>query len=154
MKIEQADSTFGFEQGMHSTCLVRDPEVFARNPGIASAEDRCLSFGLTYQEWHSLFFDVLGLTDGSPEEVTVSPTPGGPIIELETEIPGYPMLSRIKGYLYDTVFRRDEIAQLRDECLQLETKSSNQPAMRGLRKLLKMCDLAEEAGLSIYLMAE
>lgn len=152
---EEKDFT---EPGMHVTWLIRDVAAFQNQPGPTSELDRLLPFSLTYQEWYALYFDVLKVDNGEykkwleehPKEAQDSLPP----IEFEGEARDYPMLSRICGYLCDAVFEAEEVKQLRQECLRVRSMTSNPLALRGVEKLLRLCDEAERSGLNIYLMSE
>lgn len=62
------------------------------------------------------------------------------------------MLSRIQSDLDDVVFEKHEVAALETECRRAAAHTSNPLALRGLKKLLCMCEMASELGLSIYLL--
>lgn len=143
---------------MHVTWLVRDIAAFQEHPGPTSPDDLSLEFGVTYNEWYALFFDVLRADKGEyerwlkdhPNEAQNSISP----IEFDEDVEGYPMLSRIRGYLYDAIFEVAEIEQLRQECLRVQSTTSNALALQGVNKLLRICDEAQNLNLNIYLMCE
>lgn len=144
--------------GMHVTWLVKDVIAFQSWPGPTSEKDCTLPFGLTYEEWFALYFDVLVVDQGEyqdwverhPDEAqTVLPP-----IEFKGEISGYPLLSRICGYLCDACFELSELEQLRQECLRVQSTTSNQLALSGLEKLLQITTEAETRGLNVYLMSD
>ncbi len=145
------------DPGMHVTWLVKDTEAFPLNPWPTSERDRTLQFGLNYQEWSALFFDVLGVdrrgydnwAKENPEEAK-----GSILIEFDEELFDYPMLSRIVGIRYDAVFGVNEVEQLREECLRVKSQTSNAVPLKGIDKLLLMCDWAQQLKLSIYLMCD
>lgn len=87
---------------------------------------------------------------GAPNEAQDSLRP----IEFDGEIEGFPMLSRICGYLYDAIFEADEVEQLRRECLRVKSMTSNLLALQGVDELLRICAEAQALKLSIYLMCE
>jgi hypothetical protein len=145
------------EPAMHGIWLVLDTTAFGLNPGPTSERDHPLTFGLTYKEWFALFFDVLRVNqDGFKRWAEKNPSEarGSIISDFDEEIPDYPMLSRIRGYHYDAVFEADELERLRQECLKVKGGTSNEIALRGLDKLLRICDYAQELSLSIYFMAD
>lgn len=143
------------DPGMHMTCLVQDTGTFSIKPGPTSERDRTLQFGITYEEWVALYFDVLDVDHGAhkrwakshPDEADNTVIP-----EFQGEIENYPMLSRICGFLYDAIFEADEVEQLRLECNSVQVSTSNEVARRGLNKLLLICRWAQTLNLSIYLM--
>jgi hypothetical protein len=146
------------DPGFLYTWLVEDAEAFFYKPGGASKRDRQLHFGLTYQEWLTLYFDVLGIDRSGfdkwaaehPEEAAK----GNYIDGFSEELPDYPLLSRIHSYLDDAIFEGDEIRQLRDECLRVKSNTSNVLALRGLDKLIHICDWARSLNLNIFLMCD
>jgi hypothetical protein len=156
-KMSETDLEDFYDPGMHGTWLVKDTEAFPLNPGPTSERDRTLNFGLNYQEWFAIFFDVLGV-DKSGYDNWAKENPeaakGSILIEFDEEIPSYPMLSRIVGGRYDIVFEADEVERLREECLRVKSQTSNAVALKGIRKLLLMCDWAQRLDLSIYLMCD
>lgn len=135
---------------MHVTWLVSNPEAFFRDPGPTSRADRIVQ-GLTYEEWFELFFVVLGV---GAEEIAHLKNSGrdARILEYDDEISDYPMLSRIHGVYWDSVFNAGEVQTLEDECRRLLKSSSNPLASKGLEKLLEICAEARNLGLSIYMM--
>lgn len=145
------------DPGFLHTWLVENAKAFFYNPGAASKRDRHLNFGLHYQEWLALYFDVLRLDKSGfdrwatehPEEAKNSY-----IGEFNQEIPGYPMLSRIHAILDDAVFEGDEVKQLRQECSLVKSNTSNAVALSGLDKLILICDWAQKLNLNIYLMCD
>jgi hypothetical protein len=143
------------EPSMQFTWLVRDTKAFGTK-GETSKDDRSLDLHLTYQEWLAIYFDAFGLDKSGYDRWTAkNPTLAQHSIlsEFDEEIPGYPMLSRIRGPFYDVVFELDEVEQLRQECLRVQASTSNAIALRGLKKLLRICDCAENLRLSIYLVS-
>jgi|SRR5687768_8007952 len=139
------------DPGMHVTWLVRNTEAFSQKPGPTSARDRTLSFGLNYREWLALYFGVLGV-DRSVFEKWLADGQKRILDEFEEEIPGYPMLSRINGVYYDAVFESQEVETLRQECMRVKSSTSNPIALKGVDKLLKICDWAQRLNLSVFLM--
>ena len=145
-----------FDPGMHVTWLVQIA-AFQQHPGPTSIRDRSLKFGLSYKEWYAVYFDVLRVDKGeytvgrgAPNEAQDRFRP----IEFDGEIEGFPMLSRICGYLYDAIFEADEVEQLRRECLRVKSMTSNLLALQGVDELLRICAEAQALKLSIYLMCE
>lgn len=145
------------ESGMHVTWLVHDVAAFEAHAGPTSKEDKVLPYGLSYQEWFELYFNVLGVdktgydrwAKENPEEAKHSV-----LGEFDEDIDGYPLLSRIKGARYDVMYKAEEVGLLRDECLKVKSNTTNPVALRGLEKLLRICHEAIVSGLSIYLMSE
>jgi hypothetical protein len=150
---EQEDS----QLGMHVTWLVHDVTAFEAHAGPTSNEDKVLPYGLSYQEWFELYFNVLSVgKTGYDEWAKENPEEAKRSVlgEFDEDIDGYPLLSRIKGARYDIVYKAQEVKSLREECLKVKTNTTNAVALRGLEKLLHICHEAEVSGLNIYLMSE
>jgi hypothetical protein len=147
------------DEGMHVTWLVRDPTAFALSPGPTSERDRRLSFGLNYEEWLALYFDVLrvnreGFRVAAGRAADKSRVSISEFDSDDAALKNYPMLSRISGVLDDAVFESEEVDRLRQECLQVRANTSNVAALSGLDKLLLICAWAKKLDLNIYLMAD
>lgn len=145
-----------WEPEMPMIWLVRDTQAFGLE-GRTSPDDRSVEFRITYQEWLAIYFDALGIDKSGYDEVAAKRAalgqPKSFLTELDEEIPDFPMLSRIQGPFHDAVFEADEVNALRQECLQVQTKTSNPLALEGMRKLLLICDRAQSLGLSVYLIS-
>ncbi|MGH9971109.1 MAG: hypothetical protein ACREBG_25400 [Pyrinomonadaceae bacterium] len=145
------------EPNMHGVWLVADPNAFVLNPGHASERDHPLTLGLSHKEWFALYFDVLKIDQGGYRKwADQNPlqAQNSIVAEFSEEISEYPMLSRIRGYLFDAVFESDEVEQLRQECLRVRELTSNEVALGALDKLLSICDSADREGLNIYFLAD
>jgi hypothetical protein len=145
------------EPHMHGVWLVVDPNAFVLNPGHASQRDYALTLGITHKEWFALFFDVLGIDQGRYRkwaEENPLQARDSIVAEFSKEIADYPMLSRIRGYLYDAVFEGHEVEDLRKECLRVRKIAHDEKAKRGLDTLLSICDLAQTERLNIYFLAD
>ena len=140
------------EPGMHAVWLVRNPGEFEAHSRPTSRSDRMLCFGLTHEEWHAILFEALGVDqEGWLEANSQSTqTPLRYPTDFKGKVPGYPMISRIRGYLYDVAFETEEVVRLRDECRRAKTRASQATAVRGLDKLLRICAQAIRLGLGIY----
>ncbi len=143
---------------MPAIWLVRDTKAFGTK-GETSKDDRSLDLRLTYQEWLAIYFDALGLDKSGYKEWAAKRVVLGQrnvvtiLTELDEEIPGFPMLSRIRGPFHDAAFELDEVEGLRNECLRVQSDTSNALALRGLKTLLLICDQAQQLGLSIYFVS-
>lgn len=114
--------------------------------------------GPTYEEWKALFFDVLHADTGPligyrMEGSTVVPFVANPI-EFVGNIAGHPMLSKIKGRIYDATYTRPEVQQLREECAKLKASFGNPKAVVALAKLISICDLAIERNAAVLLAGD
>ncbi|HEY5884084.1 MAG TPA: hypothetical protein VIT88_05320 [Pyrinomonadaceae bacterium] len=152
----ESELTDFHDPGMHVTWLVKDTDAFFLNPGPTSERDRALHFGLKYREWLALYFDVLGVGRKWNSPITEStPIPDDVIIsEFDEDIPDYPLLSRINGKYHDAVFEANELEGLRQECLRVKSFAANPLAVRGLDKLIQICEWAQRLNLSIFLMCD
>lgn len=142
---------------MQATWLVRDTEAFALR-GETSEHDRPLDIHLTYTEWLAIYFDALGLDKTVYDKWTAQKfsSQDGVISivgEFDEEIPGYPMLSRIRGPYHDAIFEVNEIDDLHDECLRVKAGTSNELALQGMEKLLIISEQARSLALSIYFVS-
>ncbi len=145
------------DPGMLHTWLVEDAKAFFYNPGAASERDRHLNFGLNHKEWLALYFDVLGLNRSGFDKLVgehPSEAQNNFISGFDEEIPDYPMLSRIDNILHDAIFEGDEVEQLRQECLRVKSGTTNVSALRGLEKLIHICDWVRSLNLNIFLMCD
>lgn len=148
------------ELGMHVTWLVRDVEQFGRQVAPTSDQDRVLPFGLNYQEWLAIFFEVLEVDHGTyKKRIREHPLKAKTsfIREFDEDsdsLKEYSMLARICGPYYDAVFEANEVGQLRQELLRIKATTSNHLAVQGMEKLLRICTEAQMLKLGIYLLAE
>jgi hypothetical protein len=141
MDSQNSDS---MSRGMHHTYLVRDVDKF-----IADAQiDRVIPFGINNEEWHALWFDVLGVDSDEYSNWAQDDDADDFVIA------GYPMISRITNNYMDASFEGEQIEHLRQECLRINSNTRNELALRGTDKLLRICDMAQKLGLSIYLMSD
>jgi hypothetical protein len=106
--------------------------------------DRWLGKGLSLAEWSALFLDVLDCGHGDAPSDDLPYAERLEIIRLSVEkaIPDFPMIARMWDYYWDAWYERDEIGQLRNECLRVKADTSNTLALEGLNKLLAACDEA------------
>jgi hypothetical protein len=145
-----------WEPEMPMTWLVRDTRAFGVD-GKTSPADHPVDLRLTYQEWLAIYFDALGLDKSAFEETAARLAAQGQgqsfLTEFDDEIPGFPLLSRIRGPYHDVVFERDELEDLRKECLKVQASTSNTLALQGLEKLIHIYDQARRLGLSIYFIS-
>jgi hypothetical protein len=129
------------EPSVYDVVLVNDVKRF-HWPTPTSEVDRKLSVGLTYDEWYSLFFQVLRKSVGQSEDRPV---------DFQEPVDGYPILSRLNDIHDDVTVEQFEVRQLRSECLRVEAISTgNTAAQKCLRKLLLICRWAEESKTGIY----
>jgi hypothetical protein len=155
---QQATPENVWEPSMHSIWLVSDTRAFGTK-GETCEQDHSVGWSLTYQEWLAIYFDALGLDKSGYEKWAAKKVVLGQhnvvsiLTEFDEEITGFPMLSRIRGPFHDAVFELNELDALRNECLQVQSSTSNALALRGLEKLLLICDRAQKLRLSIYFVS-
>ncbi len=114
-----------YEHGMHSTWLVKDIDRFLKTLVPTSEIDRCLEYGLTIREWQAIFLDALADKNDN-ERVAFIVKHYDSIEERSDEpIPGFPMLSKITGRLWDVDFEPEEVRMLREECISLSQSTKN-----------------------------
>lgn len=131
-----------FERSVYDVTLVRDVKRF-RWPNPTSDVDMQLGFGLTYDEWHGLFFQVLGKSGGEHP------------INFQGQIDAYPILSRLNDIHDNAAVEESEVITLEGECLKLEAISRENTAAREcLRKLLLICRSAEDLKTGIYFLGD
>ncbi len=117
--------------------------------------DKHTDGALSYTGWESLFFKVLGCPDSEYIE-------GESRDEFherwrrnfQAAIPEYPMLAKITDFYQDVWYDLEEIAQLRDECIQVRSKTNDEDALEGLNGLIAACDAAEKHKLGLFLGAD
>jgi hypothetical protein len=122
------------ERGMHVAWIVQ--------PGTntKSGDKRMLHFSVAGDEWRRIHDDIL--VDTSPVSAAATRTEGD----------SFPLLSRIEES-ESAHFRRAEVESLRQECLRARARTSDSLAMRGLDKLILICDWANHMGGEILLRA-
>lgn len=130
------------ESGVYDVMLVRDVNRF-HWPTPTSDVDEMLNFGITYDEWYALFFEILGKSGGGQ--------PGTRPVDFQGEVVGFPILSRLNDIHDNARVDAAEVGKLKDECLRLEMISrDNAMVERCLRKLLLMCRWAVDLKTGIY----
>jgi hypothetical protein len=155
-RTQDANREEDWEPEMQATWLVRDTRTFGVD-GKTSPADHPVDLHLTYQEWLAIYFDAFGLDKSDYDEMAAKRAalgqPPSILGVIDEEIPGFPLLSRIRGPFHDAVFEANEVGALREECLQVQNRTSNPLALEGIKKLLLICDRAQNLKLSIYLVS-
>jgi hypothetical protein len=116
-----------------------------------------LRFGVTHPEWQTILAEVLNAGErkaGNLPKIPPGQTGTAYPAELKAKISAYPMLSRIRGYLYDVIFETGEVRVLRQECQHAMARTSSPIALRGLEKLSRICAEAISLGLGICMMSQ
>lgn len=121
----------------------------------SSVSPHYLNLFLTGDEWYALFFDVLRC----PEEVPESSTPDDDwrddySVKFMQAIPDYPLLGQMWDIFNYVSYEPQEIGQLREECLRVQGRTSNETALKGLAKLIVACDEANKAGYGLVFEPE
>lgn len=130
--------------------------LLLRDPNNWNAEtDRHTDGAMSYTSWESLYFKVLGCPDseyieGESQEAFRERWRRN----FQSAIPEYPMLAKISDFFQDAWYSLEEIAQLRKECLQVQSKTTNADALKGLNGLIAACDEAEKYKLGLFLGAD
>jgi|ERR1700722_1566344 len=143
-----------YERGMHSTWLVKDIGQFLKDLVPTSKNDQCLEYGLTLREWRAIFLDVLADNDDSTSKVFIAKHYDSIVERGPEPIPDFPMLSRITGLHWDVDFESEEVKLLREECVKLRQSTENLVALRGLEKLVEICDEAWQGELAICMLCD
>ncbi|MGH9751257.1 MAG: hypothetical protein ACREA2_00595 [Blastocatellia bacterium] len=138
---------------MHTVWLVKDVNLFAEKVFSdyftpSSDSDRALQVSLSYEEWYSIWFELIGVSLDDYQAWAQNFKQGK--TQESFSIQGYQMLSRICDNLVDADYSNDEVESLRRECLDLLSQSTEETATRGLRNLLFICDEAQRSKLGIY----
>ena len=121
------------EHGMHVAWIVQ--------PGAddSSGNKRMLHFSVAEDEWRRIHDDIL--VDASHASVAT-----------RTETESFPLLSRIEEY-EGAYFSRAEVGLLRQECVRARARTFDSLAIRGLDKLILICDWANHMSGEISLRA-
>ncbi len=124
-----------------------DP-TFAQFSQGFEGNDHYLDPRLEGNEWGALFVDVLKCPDTGD-----IPLLAGESNEdwqerysskFQQAIPSYPMLGRVYDTLIYVAYKPEEISQLRDECLKVQSMTSNEKALAVLKSLIEACDEASK----------
>ena len=142
------------EHPMHMAWwLVKHTDQLFETFQPTSEFDKPIHYGLTLHEWRAIFLDVLAKDDDESAKQLIRLNYES-IVELGDPIPAYPLLSHIKGLLWDSSFEPDEVQPLLEECVKLLESTDNVVARRGLEKLIRVCDEARRSGLGIVMLAD
>jgi hypothetical protein len=120
------------ERGMHVAWIL--PPGTNAMPG----EKRMLHFSVTQDEWRRIYADILDNTSATSA--------------ASQDVGLFPLLSRISES-ESTYFRLAEIGALREECLRARTRTTDPLAIRGIDKLIFICDWARHMTGDVLLRA-
>ena len=121
------------ERGMHVAWIVQ------QGTNASSGDKRMLHFSVAEDEWRRIHDDIL--VDTSAVSAAT-----------RTEADSFPLLSRIEES-ESAYFRRAEVELLRQECLRARARTSDSLAIRGIDKLILICDWANHMAGEILLRA-
>lgn len=128
------------EPGTHVVWIVASPDEFAVAPHLESSDAKRLHFGVIESEWQAIYAQVFGWE------------PNRHIAEPEkTEAREFPVLSSIPEFESWTL-ESTKIEALREECFHARRKTSSPDAIRGLDKLILICNWARLKNQGIYLV--
>ncbi len=102
--------------------------------------------GPNISEWRRLYFDCLEANPGHGASKDLSSAFVG-------EVSGFPMLSRINGDVYDSVFMLNEVSLLLDECSRAKQVAIDSGAV-ALNKIRAIAELALERKSGIFFQGE
>lgn len=137
-----------------SVYMMRDPSFPRFSQGLVG-NDRYLDTRLEGDEWEALFLDVLRCPDVG--EVPYLPNESSAEwqerygFKFQQTIPAYPLLGRIHDLFIYVIYKPEEVGQLRDECLRVQSTTSNEKALATLKKLVRSCDEASKIGSGLLL---
>lgn len=125
------------EPGMQVTWITPDSSerVAADGRPRTQTERRMLHFGITGAEWGAIYSNLVA--SGSNAGGADSPK----IL--------FPLLLRFRSY-ESVYFKAFEVRELRKECVEARASTSDALAVRGLDKLVLICDWAESLAGNIY----
>ena len=127
------------ERGMHVAWIVDNGSDGQEGTAAGSSVRRMLHFSVTEDEWRRIQAKIL---DNTP--------PAGAVTGTETDL--FPLLSRIE-LSESAYFRRAEVELLRKDCLQARARTSDSLTIRGLDKLILICNWADHMAGDILLRA-
>ncbi len=136
--LDSAPSDF-VERGMHVAWIVHRTSTDGQRGETVSGTRRMLHFSVTNNEWRTIHTDVL---DKTPVADGIS----------HPDTRSFPLLSRISEY-ESVYFRNVEVVALREECLRARSSTSTPLAIRGLDKILLLCNWAQRMAADIVLKA-
>lgn len=110
-----------------------------------SESSRWLDLTFDGAEWDAVFYDTFGL----PKLDIKAGAEGHDLIAHR-----YPMLSRIDDMYEDVIYKREEIEQLRAECLKVQEIAKSPLAVKGLQTLISACDEALKLSTGLYLASD
>ena len=150
---ENADLFDGFGNGSLHLYFVRNPENW-------HGEDRGDAFytelDFHARDWDALFIDVLHFPgwDEYAEGDDIDELHERNRKKFELTIPAYPKLARLFDMYEDYQFKPEELPLLREECLVVQSTTSNAAALKALRKLIFACDEAARRGCHLLFICD
>lgn len=126
------------EQGMHVAWVVYTGRLEGAREGPSPSDRRMLHFSVTTKEWRQIEAELF-------DETTTTGV-------ARSRSGEFPLVAKIQES-ESTYFRAGEIAALRQECLRARASTSNPLAIRGLDKLLLLCNWAQHGAGDILLRA-
>jgi hypothetical protein len=140
---ENADLFDGRENGSLHIYLAR-----VLDPQSEDAVDLRLDFHAG--DWWALFVNVLHV----PTSDWIDLPREGQRIEFRQALAEYPMLAQIWDIYDDAGYLPEELPQLRSECLQVKSETTEPEAVKALRKLIYACDEATKRGFGLLLVGD
>ena len=148
-----SQSEFASEKPMSETIgslslfVIRDPKSFFEG---MTAPDHYLNLDLMGDDWGALFYQVLNCPKATIEPFSLGEDPEQwrerYRLKFQQAVPNYPLLSRIWDLYNYASYSPEEIGQLREECLKIQTNTSNEKARAALANIIEACDEALKLG--------
>jgi hypothetical protein len=137
----------GGPSGCWSICAVADPNGWH---DTQRDDARWLDLVFDGGDWVAVFCDTLGVFNFAAEGRIPARNHEQRAAELSRRsaesfaqaTAQYPMLARLDDTYEDVIYKREEVAQLREECLKLLAAATNPEAINALTTLITACDEA------------
>jgi len=143
--------------GGFAILLTREPTYDRFSSGLLG-DDRFLDIRIQGDEWAALFLDVLKCPDVQDIPRFKDESDDDWLdrygAKFSQRIPEYPMLGRIYDTFIYAAFSREEVDELRNECLTLEKITSDTTASSMLQKLSQACDEAAKRSDGLFLVPD
>ena len=154
--MEQSFIDEGWGNGSLHPTVVRNIDAYWKSAPVDEDDaDFYVGFGFHETDWVALFFDVLKcpkreMLEG--EDITAFEKREHERFQHCTA--GFPLLGRMFTMFRDANYYSDEVGQLREQCLKLQSETSHEGGRRALDKLILACDKALAANMGLILISD